>query len=120
MLKDAFEKEKEMENLKEKEKKILEMGQWNERMEWNCREEKWVEMEKEGTCSQKVAEKRFLSQLPQVAFLFLKVVLASSSPQMHLSPHFLSQKVENVPLWESICCPSSSGHHGVHISFPSK
>lgn len=89
-----------MENLREKEKKILEMGQWNERMEWNCRAEKWVEMEKkEGTYNQKVAEKCFPSQLPQVAFLFLKMVLASSSPQMHLSPHFLSQKVENAPLW---------------------
>lgn len=69
-------------------------------MEWNCREKKWVKMEKkEGTYNQKVAKKCFLSWLPQVAFLFLKMVLASSSPQMHLSPHFLSQKVENAPMW---------------------
>ena len=95
-----------MENLREKEKKILEIGQWIERMEWNYREKKWVKMEKkEGTYNQKVAKKCFLSQLPQVAFLFLKMVLASSSPQMHLSPHFLSQKVENAPMWALVKVP---------------
>ena len=97
-----------MENLREKEKKILEIGQWNERMEWNCREKKWVKMEKkEGTYNQKVAKKCFLSWLPQVAFLFLKMVLASSSPQMHLSPHFLSQKVENAPMSQQLRVPRS-------------
>ena len=31
-------------------------------MEWNCREKKWMKMEKEeGTHNQKVAKKRFLS-----------------------------------------------------------
>lgn len=32
-------------------------------------------------------------------FLFLKMALALFLPQVHLSPHLLSRKVENAPVW---------------------
>lgn len=71
--------------------------------------------------NQKVVEKGFPEQLPQVSFLFLKMVLALFLPQVHLSPHFLSQKVENAPVWilmkVKIYCPHSLGHHWGQVFF---
>lgn len=48
----------------------------------------------------------------RVAFLFLKMVLAPFLPQMHLSPHFLSQKVETAPMSVLIRVPAVLGAQG--------